>query len=239
MLNEKSPVALYHQVKELLLDKIKSSEWPVNTKIPSERELCELYGVSRITVRQALNDLEKEGYFYRKQGKGTFVTSSKIEQRLANFYSFSEEMRKMGYTPATSILEFKLTDSNENISAQLNINKGDKVYSIKRLRMADNEPFALEVSYIPYDLCPDMKEEEISNQGLYNTMDNKYNLRPDEAEETFEAVLINKKDAEILKTNKSSAALSIERLAYSKGKVVEYCKSVIRGDRFKYKALLK
>ncbi|HBT15682.1 MAG TPA: GntR family transcriptional regulator, partial [Firmicutes bacterium] len=203
MLDEKAPVALYYQLKEILLEKIKNNEWPINGKIPTERELCEIFKVSRITVRQALYELEKEGYLYRKQGKGTFVTAPKIEQRLSSFYSFSEEIRKMGYTPSTQVVGFDLVTADDEVAKYLNIAKEVSVYSIRRLRLANQEPFAYEISFIPYELCPGLTSEEVATNGLYNSM-RKYGIAPNKAIETFEAVAISSKDALYLQANKNS-----------------------------------
>lgn len=238
MLNEKAPVALYYQLKEILVDKIKNNEWEIDSKIPTERELCDLYKVSRITVRQALKELDDEGFLYRKQGKGTFVTAPKIEQRLSKFYSFSEEIRNMGYTPSTKAIEFKKVTIDENIAKHFN-EKVSVVYCIKRLRLANNEPFAIETSYIPCDLCPGMTADEVTAKGLYNTMKTMYNLIPNEAIETFEAVIINPGDALHLHVSKNSPGLLLERTTYANQRIVEFCHGIIRGDRYKYQVVLK
>jgi GntR family transcriptional regulator len=237
--NEKAPVTLYYQLKEMLTLKIKNSEWAIDAKIPPERELCDMYKLSRITVRKALEELEREGYLKRKQGKGTFVTSLKIEQRLSKFYSFSEEIKKMGYNPSTRIFDFSVINSNEDLSRLLGVEKNSRLYSIKRLRLANNEPFALETSYIPYNLCPELNRDEVSLKGLYNTMRTEYNIIPEEATETFEAVIINKDDGLHLQVKKNSPGILLERLTSQHGIVVEYCISIIRGDRYKYKVELK
>src|SRR5665647_3212360 len=96
-LNVKLPTTLYFQLKEQLMSRIAMKEWNPGDKIPNEHALCHEYGVSRITVRQALTDLEREGYIIRKQGKGTFVTFPRIEQNLTSFYSFSDEFKKRGF----------------------------------------------------------------------------------------------------------------------------------------------
>jgi GntR family transcriptional regulator len=239
MLDEKAPVALYYQLKEILFAKIKSNEWPINSKIPTERELCELFKVSRITVRQALSELEQEGYLYRKQGKGTFVTAPKIEQRLAHFYSFSEEIKEMGYSPSSKMLAFSIMKADENIAKNLGLNKGDLVYSIKRLRLANEEPFAIENSFVPYEVCPGLSPEEIVAKGLYNTMNTNYGLVPNEAIETFEAIAINADSAHYLDILKDSPGLLLERVTRANQTIVEYCQTTIRGDRYKYQILLK
>lgn len=238
-LKEKTGTPLYSQLKRLFTAKIKNNEWAVNVKIPTERELCNIYNVSRITVRQALDELEKEGYLYRRQGKGTFVTAPKLVQRLSKFYSFSEDIKNMGYCPSTKILDFCVLNSGSKISGYLGVDEGCEVYSIKRLRLADNEPFAIETSYIPVAICPGMTAQTIASAGLYNTLINKYNIIPDEAEETFEAVLIKGDNALHLNTSKNSAAIHLERITRASDTIVEYCDCLIRGDRYKYKVLLK
>lgn len=239
ILNEDFPMALYYQLKEIFIEKIEKKEWPLDEKIPTERELCDLYNVSRITVRKAIEELEKKGYIYRKQGKGTFVKSPQIEQRLTEFYSFSEEIRKMGMKTSMKILDFIIIESDENISSRLNINKGESVYSIKRLRLANDDTFALETSYIPCSLCPGLTSEDILLNGLYNALKIKYNIIPNEAVETFEAVLINKNDTAYLNIKNGQPGIKLERITKAGDKLVEYCESIIRGDRYKYRVVLK
>jgi GntR family transcriptional regulator len=239
MLDEKAPVTLYYQLKEIIINKIKSKEWAVDIRIPTERQLCDIYKVSRITVRQALAEIEREGFLYRKQGKGTFVTIPKLEQRLSSFYSFSEEISKMGFLPGSKMLNFSTSKADDILAKNLNIGAGSAVYIIKRLRLADNEPFAFETSYMPYDMLKELSEDDITSQGLYNTLKHKYDINPDEAVETFEAVIINSEDAQSLNVKKNSPGLLLERFTYAGGKPVEYCRSIIRGDRYKYKVVLK
>ena len=113
------------------------------------------------------------------------------------------------------------------------------VYYIKRLRLANDEPFAIETSYIPCDLCPNLTIGEVAAKGLYNTMKTKYNLIPNEAVETFEAVLINLNDAAYLNTGKNAPGLLLERITYASERIVEFCHGIIRGDRYKYQVVLK
>lgn len=239
MLDEKAPVTLYYQLKEVIINKIKSNEWPVDSKILTERQLCDLYKVSRITVRQALGELEQEGFLYRKQGKGTFVTAPKIEQRLSKFYSFSDEIDRMGFVSGTKILVFEAIEADNIISRNLNTKENSMIYRVKRLRLANSEPFAVETSYLPGKLFPELNEDEIASYGLYNTLKKKYDIVPDEAVETFEAILTGSEDAHLLQINKNSPGILLERFTYANGKVIEYCRSFIRGDRYKYKVLLK
>jgi len=239
MLDENSPMSLYYQLKNIFIDYIKNGEWPVNYKIPTERQLCETFKISRITVRQALKELEDEGFIYRKQGKGTFITTPKFVQRLSKFYSISDETKKTGSIPSTEIISFVIQDVDKTIMGKLGIDAGEKVFEIKRLRLADNIPFAMETSYIPYKHAKNMTEEFVSQLGLYNTLNDKCGIKPDEAVETFEAVLVDQDDAELLKVPRKSAALHLERITSAQGQIIEYCISTIRGDKYKYTVSLK
>ncbi|PYG90397.1 GntR family transcriptional regulator [Ruminiclostridium sufflavum DSM 19573] len=239
MLDEKSPISLYYQLKDIIINKIKTDEWPVGMKIPTERELCEMFNISRMTVRQALKELENEGYVHRKQGKGTYVATLKYEQRLDGFYSFSEEIRKLGAIPSTNIIYFQILESNESISQILSIDQGSDVFSIKRLRLANKEPFAVETSYIPCDVAKQLTRDYVERYGLYNSFKDICGVVPDEADETFGAVLTDPEVSLYLKVKNHSAALMLERTTKSQGKVIEYCMSIIRGDMYKYKVALR
>ncbi len=234
MLDESSPFSLYYQLKNIFIDNITGKTWKLNSKIPTERELCEIYGVSRITVRQALKKLEDEGYLYRKQGKGTFVKSQQFVQRLSQFYSFSEEIKKMGSVPGTRILSFGVVEAGLAIAQKLNIAKGDRVFAIRRLRLADGEPFAVETSYIVYQYAKELSEEAVGKYGLYAALKKECGVAVSSATETFEAVTVGGEEADYLKVPKKSAALHLERTARAGEKVIEYCVSTIRGDKYKY-----
>lgn len=239
MLDGNSPVSLQYQLKCILIDKIKTNEWQKGSLIPSERELCEIYGVSRMTVRAALRDIKDEGYLTRKQGKGTYATSPKIEQRLNKFYSFSEEVKELGLKPSALVIGFEVIDGDSEITQYLALQKGSKLYKISRLRLAGDDIFAYEISYIPYQISDKLTVQEIQDNGLYNTIRKYSGLFPDEAIESFEAVMATNEVAFNLKMKKKSAVLKLERFAKSQGKCIEYCICMIHGEKFKYKVLLK
>ena len=236
--DETLPIPMHYQLYEILLNRIKTNEWSVNQKIPTERELCDLFKVSRITVRQALSVLAKEGYLYRKQGRGTFVTLPRIEQPLNQFYSFSDAIRKLGYKAKSIILSFDCIPCPIGISQQLRIPEGDTLYRIKRLRLADSEPFAVETSYVPQALCEGLVSADIETMGLYEALRVKGNLNVQLGEESIEAILIPADDAGILHVKKNAAGLYLERLAGTEDLQVEFCTTLIRGDRYKYKIIL-
>jgi GntR family transcriptional regulator len=235
LLNSKSPTSLYYQLKEILAQKIINREWVLGEKIPPEMELCNQYNVSRITVRQALTQLEKEGYIDRRQGKGTYVSIPKIEQNLMSFYSFSEEFRKKGYEPHTEILEFHLEVCKPEIKIQLKLDdNAGHVYYIKRLRYADDILIAIESTYLPADLFLNLEEKHLKEKPLYDIMRNNYGTVPNSADESFGAALIDNKDAVYFGVKKGTAALDIERHTFSGQRCIEYTKGIVRGDKFRF-----
>lgn len=233
-LDEKSPVSLYHQLKEVLLQRITDKEWKYGEKIPTEFELCRRYNVSRITVRQALAELEKEGFLIRKQGRGTYVSVPKIEQNLTSIYSFSEEFRKKGFTPRNKILEFHDMPPEAGIMEKLKIEGCEHIYYIKRLRYADDILMAIESTYLPADMFPGMDRKELDEKRLYDVMRDRYGVAPSSAEEIFGAVLIDEKEAEFFGIKKGSAGLEIQRYTYSGLRCIEYTRGVARGDKFSF-----
>ena len=121
--DKESPLSLYYQLKQIIIDKIENRELTENEKLPTEKELCDKYNISRATVRQALKELETEDYIYKIQGKGTFVSPKRYQQDLLKFYSFTDEMKKIGKTPTSKVLSFEVTTPSKKIADTLDINK--------------------------------------------------------------------------------------------------------------------
>ena len=207
MLNDNLPIALYQQLVREFTAKIRNNAWPVGCMLPGEMQLCREYNVSRSTVRQAMDVLVRNGLVTRKQGRGTFVAMPKLEQNLVKFYSFSEEIKRMGYTPSSSIVSFRKLPADANMAARLSIEPNSEIFSLRRLRLADGKPFALETSYIPAALYPFMTEEMIREKGLYQTMRQNSSFQPDTAVETFQAILISKADAKLLNVDRPAPGL--------------------------------
>ena len=227
--------SLYSQLKNILLGKILSGEWSNGDKIPNEYELCRMYNVSRITVRQALAELTKKGYLVRRQGSGTYVSIPKIEQNLTSFYSFTEEFRKKGFSPSSKVLEFHLQISKKEIARKLGLSEENReVYYIKRLRFADNIPVALESTYIPAALFHDLKEEDLETKPLYDIMREQYGVVPSTAEESICAVNLGEKESIYLGVNKGVAVFQVERFAYNLDTCIEYTIGFVRSDIFRF-----
>jgi len=233
-LDEKSFVPLYYQLTEELRENIENGEWPPNSLIPSETELCERYKVSRGTVRQALSQLVQEGLLYRKQGKGTFVAEPKITQQLNRFYSFAQDMREKGLRPSSLLLQKEKILPDSYIKNILGLKEEEMVYKIMRLRLADEEPLILETSYLVEELFPDLDKEDVEKVPLYDIILKKYRIKITRAKETFEPILIDEFEAKKLKIPVGSPALLVKRVTYTAGIPFEFRKSVVRGDKCSY-----
>jgi len=233
-----SPFTLYYQLREDLAKKIANRDWKPGEKIPSEAELCEAYNVSRITVRKAIEDLVRSGQLIKQQGKGTFVTNVSMEHKLSKFYSFSEELARHGMTERAQVLSFDIIAATEDVSDKLSMQLNDKVYMVKRLRMADEMPYTVEISYIPYALCKGLTAKNITQKGLYNSM-RSLDVFPERIVEKIRAAVVSKADAGLMKVNPNAPAIKLERLTYYGSLTIEYCVSIVRGDFFTYTIELK
>lgn len=238
-INKESRIPLYYQLIDILIEMIDHGYLNENDQLPSERELCETYNVSRSTVRQAMQELEREGYVYREHGKGTFVSPKKLKQDLLEFYSFTDEMKKIGKKPSSQVLDFKTIECNDELARKMNLLSGEKVYVFTRLRLADNEPMMLETSYVPCIRFPGLTKDQLEKDAMYNIFTEKYKTTFTCAEETFQPVLASEEEAAILKYNSGLPAMMIKRITYENDMIIEYTKGIARGDKFKYHVLLK
>lgn len=229
----KKGVALYYQLAEAIRNQIETGQLRPGDQLPSEDELCRLFQVSRTTVRAALNMLTFEGLIHREQGRGTYVAEPKFEQAPPRLLSFSEEMRERGLKPGSRVLAVEKIPATEQIAEKLNIKCGDFVIAIKRLRLANNEPMGLQTAYIPFALCPNLINEDLS-QSLYSLLIEKYRISLYAAKDTYYATILNTEEANLLKVPPGSPAFVVERVTMTvERKPVEYVRSLMRGDRYK------
>ncbi|MED0662356.1 GntR family transcriptional regulator [Geobacillus thermodenitrificans] len=234
MIDKQSPVPIYYQLEQYMKEKIEKGEWQPGEMIPSERELAEMYDISRMTVRQAVNNLVNDGYLVRRRGKGTFVAAKKIEQPLKGLTSFSEDMRARGMEPDTVVLGFETVPASKKLTEWLAVKEGDALYEIRRLRLADGSPMALETLYIPCALAPHLTRE-IVNGSVYEFMEKEVGLAIGTAVQVIEASVARKLEAEHLQVKEGAPVLLLERRTYlTDGRPLEVVKSVYRGDRYKF-----
>ena len=237
-IDAKSPIPKYYQLKEIIRIMIESGELEEGELIPPERELCEMYGISRMTARQAVMELVNKGLLYRKQGKGTFVAGKKIQQETARLTSFTQDMRERGMEVSSVVLEFEVESAGPVVSRMLRIAAGEKIIRLRRLRNADREPMALETSHLRYRVAKRVLGVDLASRSLYEELE-KAGVRILRADQTYEAVLVHESEAGHLGVSSGNPGMLIERVTFDdSGKPFEYVKSVYRGDRYKIRSSL-
>lgn len=235
-----SPVPRYYQLKEIMRERVRSGEWKPGDLIPSERELGEMYSISRMTVRQAITDLVNEGLFYREQGRGTFVSQRKMTQQLIHLTGFTEDIRARGQAPSTKVLSVQMCPADEGTAERLRIEVGQMIFCLRRLRLADNEPLAIEFSQVNFSGCEKLLEEDLENNSLYRLLETKFAIPPMEAEQEIEAGLAGNEESHLLKIPIGSPVLFTRRTTYTdRNQPFEYAKAVYCGNKYTFYTQLK
>jgi GntR family transcriptional regulator len=228
-----SPVPKYYQLKEIIRGMIEKDELEAGEPIPPERELCERYGVSRMTARQAVMELVNEGLLYRVQGLGTFVAEAKVPQDTGRLTSFTQDMTGRGMEVSSTVVGVSEEAAGPVVARMLGISAGDRIVRVRRVRNADGRPMALETSHLLHEVGRHVLGVDLSGRSLYEEL-GKAEVRIAEAEQSYEAVLVGEDEAARLGVPAGSPALLIERVTYdADGRPFEYVKSVYRGDRYR------
>ena len=212
---------------------------PSGSAMPTERELCQTYGVSRATVRQALGQLEIEQRIYRRQGKGTFVANAKIEQRL-ELMSHTEGMRASGFSPSSKLIDVRRVAAGADVGVQLGLSTKAEVLRIERLRLADNEPIAIEVVFLSAERFDGITGVLSDSASLYQLLSSNYGVELASAEETIEAVVAEGREAGLLRCQAGMPLLMLSRRTLdTQGQPIEFVRSLYRGDRYRFQTGLR
>jgi GntR family transcriptional regulator len=227
----------YQSVHDAILLSIEGL--PAGSAMPTERELCSTYGVSRATVRQALGQLEIEQRIFRRQGKGTFVARPKIEQSL-ELMSHTEGMRSRGISPSSKLIDVRRIPAGIDVGLQLDLSPRAEVLRIERLRLADGEPIALEVLFLNADRFDGITSALGDNASLYQLLSSNYGVELASAEETIEAVVAEGREAGLLKCQPGMPLLMLSRRTLdTNGQITEFVRSLYRGDRYRFQTGLQ
>lgn len=231
----------YYQLASILRQKIEDGEWPPRAAIPSERQLEKLYNVSRTTTREAIDSLVQQGYLYREQGRGTFVSPKKLQKGWMDLTSFSEDLTKRGIEPGQIIRSIERVEPAPRVLQRLDLPPGSTVYRIERVRLGDGVPIGLQTSYLVLADEQQITTEEMAAAGsLYRILAEKFHIIPTEADETLEVTLATPEEAALLNIAAGAPLLLNERLLFSQErKPVEFVKILYRGDRYQYFVHLK
>ena len=232
-LNRRSGLPLYQQLYEVLRAQISSGAWRPGDMLPTENSLLDQYQVSRSTVRQALDALVQEGLIYRERGRGTFVAHPTVQQGLVRIVSFTEDMRQRGFKPSTEVLSAELIPANDDLAKVLDIEAGDELARIERLRLADGEPMSIEISHLVHRYCPGILQHDYARNSLREMLERAYGVRIERATQAILAVNASAEIARRLSIQPKSAVLHIERVSLSQyGVPVEFLRIYHRGDRY-------
>jgi GntR family transcriptional regulator len=231
-----SVIPLYYQLKEFIKDQIQSGVYKINEVIPSERELSEQFEINRLTVRQAINELVNEGFLYRRRGIGTFVSAPKIEQPLTRLTNFSNDMLSRGIVPGARVVSMQVIQADQYIASKLQIDPGEEVLELVRLRTAEGEPMALEKSSLVYEHTKELFGMDMENKSLYQMIENVCGIRFVRALQTIEIGTIKAEEARLLGIDARDPVMKIERITYAENieRPVEFVRSHYRADRYKF-----
>jgi GntR family transcriptional regulator len=219
------------QTREQVIDLIERAG--VGGALPSERQLSVDLGVSRLTVRAALDELVREGYLVRRRGSGTFVREPKIAQELA-MTSFSEEMRRRGMTPGSRTLSLETTTAGAYLGRCLHVSPSERVVVAKRLRLADGESMAIETLHVPESLVPGLEPKDLDRGSFYELLAERYGITIVGGMQTIEPTVTNEEESEALDVPLHSPAFLFERTTRSENEaIVEFVRSIYRGDRYR------
>ncbi|MBU3104896.1 GntR family transcriptional regulator [Clostridium gasigenes] len=226
MIDKSSPIPVYYQLKNDLIIKISQGIWKPGECIASERELCEIYGVSRMTIRQALGELVQEDVLFKIKGKGTFVCEPTVKQE--DMMSFTDMMKQTGRNLKTEVIEFNKINTPEHLTEIISL---DKVYIINRKRIVDNECIAVEKVYIPVDYCGYIDEKMLEGS-LFKILE-EFGYMVDHSQSSIAAVIMNSELKDLFKVNEAVPLLKMTSKTYTqKGKMIFLEESIYRSDKF-------
>jgi GntR family transcriptional regulator len=232
-----SPLPYYVQLKTALAEAIESGNWLPGDRIPSEPELCTMFGVSRTVVRQALKDMTYQGLVVREKGKGTFVAEPKISSGslVHSLVGFYQDMAERGHAPVTRVLEQAIEPAGTKLATALRLEATTPVIKLVRLRFVQDEPIVLVTSYLPYDLCPELVNADLSEQSLYACLKSAYGLSVASGRRRIESVAAGEAEARLLNIEEGAPLLKLDSVSYLQdGTPLEYFHGAFRGDRSRF-----
>ncbi len=232
-LDKRTPVPLYYQLKQLILQDIENGSYPVGSMIPTESELAAMFDISRTTVRQAMTELVHEGKLYRVKSRGTFVSEPKIGQEfMQKLRSYNDEMRSQGHVPSTNVLSLEIVAMPSEMDRIRNSSGAEKAILLNRVRFADGCPIVYVKTYMPYELCRFVMEHDFSQESLYKVLSAKDETRIYKVTRICSAVAAGKNDAEILDIKRGAPIHHFISMGYNQsGELIEYSLARYRGDK--------
>ncbi len=233
VLDKRSPIPLYYQLAEMLRDQIASGRLAPGDQLPAERELAEQHGISRMTVRQALQQLIREEVLEAKQGLGTYVAAPKLTHDPLHMLGFTDEMIRRGADVSSRVIEQVAVEAPDSVARRLGLEAGQHVIKLMRLRLSSQVPMLLETVYVPAERFPDLDRADFAHMSLYRLMRERYDVQPSGATHSFEASLATEYESALFGIAGGSPMIVMQGVTFDQhGEPVEDFKAVYRGDRF-------
>lgn len=233
-LNRQNYRKLYVQLYDIMKKKIEDKEWSYGFRIPNEQDLCNVFNVSRTTVRSSILELVRQGYLTRQQGKGTFVSKKAELDKLTMFTSFSELMIDESLVFSTDVLVQTIMMPVDDLADKLNISEEKHIIFIKRLRKFDSKPILIQDTYIPFQICPPLLEEDVQKKSLFELLEKKYGIHITGVKNYFYIANLNTGDGMLLNIAESSPALVLTQHFFSGENQIMYVRSIKRHDNFMF-----
>lgn len=240
VLDKNTPIPLYFQLEKLIMEEIENGAYPVGSVIPTEKELSQMFGISRTTVRQAIADLVRKEQLYRIKSKGTFVARPKISQGfIQSIQSFDEDVRSEGRSPSTQVLELKELELPEEIAFQMDMAPGTRAVYLYRRRCADGEPIVRVETYLPYDLCSFTLTHDFTSESLYQVLSEREETDVSRITRICEARLANADDVAVLNMKRGRPIHYFISMGRNRaGRLIEYSIARYRGDQSQFRVEL-
>lgn len=232
------PEPLWHQAEMVLRGLIERGEWASGSQIPNEDKLCEMLGISRITVRHALRNLEEAGFLRREHGRGTFVRSATVVAGVRGLTSFTDEMKSMALSAGTRLLDAHRLKADKEVADALEIAVGEPVVQLRRLRLGNGMPIGIQTSHLPESRVPGLFEDAAGIQSLYGWLRDTCGITPVKAKETYRVGQVTAADAELIGQPAGTPAFEVERIASDVRGPFEYTLSTMRADRYEIRSVL-
>jgi GntR family transcriptional regulator len=236
--DRRRPEPLWHQAEMALRALIEAGEWGAGSQIPNEDRLGEMLGISRITLRHALRNLEEAGLLRREHGRGTFVRSATVVAGVRGLTNFTEEMRTLALAASTQLVEAHRIGATLEMADALEIAIGDSVVQLKRLRLGNGLPIGIQTSHLPEARVPGLFADAANVQSLYRWLDEHCGIKPVKAKEIYRVGRVAEADAELIQLPTNTPAFEVERIGYDSRGPFEYTLSTMRADRYEIRSTL-
>lgn len=232
-----SHLAIYYQLKQVLIEKIKSGDFKENEQIPTEAELCKMFNISKAPVRQALTELESENHIYKIRGKGSFVSSNYIKQPMAKLHSFTEDIEEIGHKPGARLLGKSIVPADFEVARALNIKEGGKTLQAVRIRYIDDEIYSLNYSYFSINKFPEIEQLDFNALSIYKVIEQGLNCEIVRAIQTLEATATSPTISKIIDRQIGSPLLLMSRVTFIRKDLkempLEFVKVYFMPDKYK------